>query len=143
MSWWIWLVLSIVIGIVELTTFTFVLLWIAIAGFVTTLLTGWIHNFGAQIGVFTIISVVLLIVTRPLAHRWRSKKTYVTRQESLSEMRGVVVAPAEPGRYATVKVNGDLWSAESNGPLQEGQIVVVRSSASVVLFVEPYEEDDK
>ena len=125
----------------ELTTFTFVLLWIAVAGFITTLLTGLIHSLWAQIGVFVIISVILLIVTRPIAHKWRKQKTYKTRQETLVEKRGVVIAPGEPGKYAMVKVDGDLWSAESIAPLREGQTVVVRSSASTVLVVEPYEEE--
>ncbi len=143
MSWWIWFVISIVIGIVELTTFTFVLLWIAIAGLITTLLTGWIPDLWLQVGVFAVISVVLLVVTRPLAHKWRKTNTYATRQETLAEKRGVVIAAAEPGKYATVKVDGDLWSAESKFTLHEGQQVIVRSSASVILTVEPYEEDDK
>jgi membrane protein implicated in regulation of membrane protease activity len=142
-SWWIWLVLSVIIGIVELTTFTFVLLWIAVAGFVTTLLTGFIPSLGIQIGVFVIISIVLLIVTRPIAHKWRKKTTYSTRQETLTEKRGVVIAPAESGKYAMVKVDGDLWSAESDFPLYEGQTVIVKSSASAVLVVEPYEEGHK
>jgi membrane protein implicated in regulation of membrane protease activity len=139
-SWWIWLVLSIIIGIVELTTFTFVLLWIAVAGFITALLTGLIQSLWAQIGVFVIISVILLIMTRPIARKWRKQKTYPTRQETIAERSGVVIAPAEQGKYAIVKVDGDLWSAESDFPLYEGQKVIVRSSASVILVVEPYEE---
>jgi membrane protein implicated in regulation of membrane protease activity len=140
-SWWIWLVLSVIIGIVELTTFTFVLLWIAVAGFITAILTGLIPDLWVQIGVFVVISTVLLIVTRPIARKWHKKTTFPTRQETLSEKRGIVIAPAEQGKYAMVKVDGDLWSAQSDFPLSIGQEVIVKSSVSAILVVEPYEEE--
>jgi len=140
-SWWIWLVISIVIGVVELTTFTFVLLWIAIAGLITTCFTALIPELWGQVLLFAIASAVLLTVTRPIARKWKHKKTFPTHQETLRLKRGVVVKEGTTDKYAIVRIDGELWSAESEQPLRVGQSVIVRSSSRTVLFVEPSEED--
>lgn len=139
-SWWFWLIIAFVIGFVEVTTFTFVLLWIAIAAFLTAVLTVFVDNLWIQSLVFAIVSVVLLAVTRPVVRKWKQKRTYPDRLDTMIGHRGVVVTEALPGAFATVRVKGDLWSARSAHPLQEGQEILVVSASATILTVEPVEE---
>lgn len=137
MTWWIWLIVSLIVGIIELTTMTFVLLWIAVAGALTTVLSLVLPELWAQVLVFAIVSVVLVVITRPLVRKWKQAKTFPNRLETMIGKTGVVVTPAEPGAFATVRIEGDLWSAESASQLHAGQSVVVHKASATVLTVEP------
>ncbi|WP_029422612.1 NfeD family protein [Alicyclobacillus macrosporangiidus] len=141
MAWWIWLIVAFAIGIVEVATFTFVLLWIALGAFVTAILSPLVGNLWGQLLLFAAVSVVLLVATRPLVRRWRQRRTYPERRETMIDKRGVVVKEAQPGAFAMVRVQGELWSARSRHPLRRGQAVVVRDATATVLTVEPAEEE--
>lgn len=140
MVWWIWFGVSIVIGIVELSSFTFVLLWIAIAGFITSLLSTFVHGLTVQILVFAALSVLLVLATRPVARKWRAQRTLTSRDDALLNAAGVVVSNESSNKYAIVRVQGNLWSAVSTASLQVGQTVRVVKSSTTILTVEPIEE---
>ncbi|QQE79441.1 NfeD family protein [Alicyclobacillus sp. SO9] len=135
MPWWVWLIVAVVIGIIEVSTFTFVLLWIAVAAFITTLLTGVITNIWGQLLLFAIFSVVLYVVTRPIARRMKSQKLYKNPVEEMANQTGVVVTGAKVGDLATVKVNGEVWSAHCDTDLETGQRIQVVRATSTVLQV--------
>lgn len=143
MAWWIWLLVSLVIGIVELTTLTFVLLWIAVAGVLTSLLSALTTDVGltVQILFFVIISAALIAVTRPLVKKWRSKADgHESLPHRLAGKMGVVVANTTTTKNAVVRVDGEMWSAVANSPLHIGQQVIVDAATSAVLTVHPTEE---
>lgn len=138
MAWWVWLLIALVLGIIELSSVTFVLLWVAVAALVTTVLTPVVHNIWSQLFVFAVISVVLFFATRPLARKWRnSGKRYPERLETVLNKTGVVVTDGGSDKLATVRVQGELWSAESEVELHEGDHVIVKSANAAVLKVEP------
>lgn len=135
MAWWVWLILSVVLGVIELTSMTFVLLWIAIAALLTCALTPIVPQFWVQVLIFAAASVILYAVTRPLARRWRKSGSYTTHLESRLNQRGVVVSGGPAGSFATVRIQGELWSATSHDALQAGQTVVVTGADGPVLSV--------
>jgi membrane protein implicated in regulation of membrane protease activity len=140
MAWWIWLIVALVLGIIEVSTFTFVLLWIAVAALITAILAPIVTNRWIEVVLFVVVSTVLLFLTRPLVRKWKQTTTYTSPFEKLPGKQGVVVTDSQPGAFATVRVEGDLWSAKSVHPLTAGQAVVVISSTATVLTVEPMEE---
>ena len=135
MAWWIWLLIGVALGIVELTSVTFVLLWFAVAAVVTSALTLVLHPLWAQLLVYVVISVGLYLVTRPLAHKWRGTKTYSNHLQSRLGQTGTVVSGAQPGAFATVRIEGELWSATCRTTLQAGQSIVVQAADGAVLHV--------
>lgn len=141
MHWWIWLIIAFVIGIIEVSSVTFVLLWFAIAALVTAFFGLAIHNVWIQLLVFAVLGVALFLATRPLARKWKQKKSYPDRTETMVGLTGVVVTGEEPGAFATVRVQGDLWSARSNSRLVAGQKIIVRAASATVLTVEPTREE--
>jgi membrane protein implicated in regulation of membrane protease activity len=137
MAWWAWLIIAFAIGIVEISSVTFVLLWFAIGALVTALVSLAVHDVWLQLLVFAALGLALFVATRPLARKWRRVKSYPDRSETLVGTTGVVVTAAEPGAFATVRVQGDLWSARSNSKLEPGQNVIVRAASATILTVEP------
>ena len=73
MSSLLWIGLAIVLGIIELMSTTFVIMWIAIAGVITGIIGFFIPNFLIQVIVFTLISIVLLLITRPLVKKFKKR----------------------------------------------------------------------
>lgn len=133
MVWWIWLIAALVLGFIEVLTITFILLWIAIAAFVTALFAPFLHNFGVQVLLFALVSVILLYLTRGISREWRSKRRYPDRRETLIGQSGVVVRKTEPGGYALVRIQGDVWTARSTDVLDVGlNVTVVDATATIV-----------
>lgn len=136
MAWWIWLIIGFGIGIIEVSTFTFVLLWFSVAALVTAVLSVPIHSVWVQLLIFAVIGLVLFFATRPLARKWKRTKSYPDRTETMIGRTGVVITEAEPGAFATVRISGDLWSARCNEHLNIGDEVVVRVATATVVTVE-------
>ena len=136
----VWLVLAVVLGAIELMSTTFILLWVAIAALVTGLLGLLVHSFVAQLGVFAVLSVVLLLLTRPLVRRWRNAgaPTYQSNVQRLVGEQGIVVTRLAGGKAGMVRVGNDVWSARgelSDIQLEPGErvrIVAVRSALLIV-----------
>lgn len=141
MPWWGWLLLGLGLGVVEVTSMTFVILWIAIAALVTTALSAVLPQAWMQWVAFAIISIALFLATRPLARQWKGQRSYPVRQDTLTGQHGVVVTTATPSANATVRVQGELWSAQASQPLRVGEEVEVQSATSTVLHVQPVSSD--
>ncbi|OFW75458.1 MAG: hypothetical protein A2201_13060 [Alicyclobacillus sp. RIFOXYA1_FULL_53_8] len=143
MAWWVWLLIALVLGVIELSSVTFVLLWLAVAALLTTFLTPIVQNVWAQLVVFAIASVVLFVATRPLARKWRaSTKKYPSRLETMVNKTGIVVTSGGEDTLATVRIQGELWSAEAVEDLRVGDHVIVKSATAAVLMVEPMRRND-
>lgn len=139
--WWLWLIVAVVLGIIEIATFTFVLLWIAIGGLITAVLAPMIPNVWVQLLLFAVVSLVLYWATRPLARKWKQQRTYLNPVESLVGKKAHVVTAANPGSLATVRVGGEVWSATSDEPLAAGAAVLILEANSTVLHVAPVPDD--
>ncbi|MCL6549206.1 MAG: NfeD family protein [Alicyclobacillus sp.] len=135
MAWWVWWALALALGALELATVTFVLLWIAVAAGLTGLLALAVHNLAGQLVLFVAASVGLFALTRRWSQRWRMRRTYPDRLQALVGERAVVVTGTAEGHLATVRVQGELWSAVADEPLHAGQEVVVERADSTVLTV--------
>lgn len=135
----VWIVLGLGMGLIELFSTTFVLMWIAVASVVTGLLAFSMKQLGEQTAIFSVLTALLLLLTRPLVKRWRDKKSGF--QSHISELvgeRGVVISRIEAGKTGMVRVGSDVWSARSASsqdsfePGQWVEIMEVRSSLLVV-----------
>ncbi len=114
MSPWIWILIGVVLSAVELSTTTFVLLWVGVAAIITGLLSFLVSGFAEQVIVFAVLAAVLLVVTRPLSVRLRTKKTtYISNVEGLTGERGIVVSKLANGQIGLVRVGSDVWSARA------------------------------
>ncbi|RIV24232.1 NfeD family protein [Alicyclobacillaceae bacterium I2511] len=138
--WWVWFFIALLIGTLEVMSVTFVLLWIAIGALLTAVFAVFFRDIWLQLVMFTFFSAGLLVVTRPLARRWRGQKTFPDRHDALLGQTGVVVRSGQASDLGTVRIHGELWSAVANEPLHSGQTVRVVSATATVLTVASVEE---
>lgn len=94
---------------------------------------------GVSIGValagtlpFAVLAVVLMrLVLR--SRKWKS----ATGKEELIGSQGVAVTRLAAGAEGMIRVHGELWRAQSSGPVQEGDTVRILRVEGLKLYVEP------
>ena len=143
MSWWIiWLIVFIVMLIIEAATTALATVWFAAGALVAMImdLCGAPHNL--QIIVMAAVSVVTFVICmiwiRPKLESLRRAKIQRTNADRLIGMEGVVIVPVNPVEgKGQVKVEGQVWSAKSEGAIKEGTKVKIRAIEGVKLIVDP------
>ena len=143
MSWWIiWLIVFVVMLIIEAATTALATVWFAVGALVAMLmdLCGAPHNL--QIIVMAAVSLVTfaicMIWIRPKLESLRRANVQRTNADRLIGMEGVVIVPVNPVEgKGQVKVEGQVWSAKSEGAIDEGTTVKIRAIEGVKLIVDP------
>lgn len=134
-----WLVLAVVLGVFEAITPQLVSIWFAlgaVGGCVTSLITDkiWI-----QIVVAVVITLVSLVLTRPLAKRITNVKKTNTNSDRNIGKTGVVVADIDNIiAQGQVKVGYTVWSAKSlnDTVITKDTKVIVKAIEGAKLVVE-------
>ena len=109
-----WLVLLIAFAGLEGLTSGLVCIWFAF-GSLAGLFAAWLHApFLAQFIIFAAVSVVAMIVLRPMAQRVMQPKLENTNADRILEMEGVVLETVD-NLQATgqAKFGGIVWTARS------------------------------
>lgn len=135
----IWLVILAVLLVAEIATLGLTTIWFAggaLAAFLVSLAHGplWL-----QIVLFFIVSVVLLVFTRPIAMKYMNQKVEKTNVDSIPGEKAVVISAIDNLKSeGQVMVNGMEWTARSkNGSIiGEGKVVKVVEVQGVKLIVE-------
>ncbi len=82
----------------------------------------------------------------PVLERARLMKSEASRDEKLIGQQGRMTSALDPfasNPLASVLVKGESWTASSDYPLQEGEMVAVVERRGLQLQVEPLEKTDK
>lgn len=139
-----WLIIFVVLLIIEIVTLGLTTIWFA-GGALAAFLAGVI-GFGVtvQVIVFLAVSVVLLIVTRPLAVKYFNQERQKTNAESLIGLQGIVLEDIDTLKaQGRVEVNGQEWSAktdEAEGRISKDAVVTIEGIQGVKLIVKIKEE---
>ena len=140
-----WLILFIIMLGAELITMGLTTVWFAggaLVSFFAALLGGHLI---LQVVLFVVVSLLLLIFTRPLAAKFFNKNTVKTNVESL-EGRNAKVTETIDNLQAkgSVSVDGVIWSARTAAEgitIPEDTLVRVVGVQGVKLIVETCEEE--
>ncbi|MCC8064607.1 MAG: NfeD family protein [Clostridiales bacterium] len=142
----IWLVLLVAFSAAEAVTVGLVSLWFALGSLCALLLSLFIENIWAEIGVFLLVSIATLLLLRPLVDRYFSAKDMKRTNLDLIVGSDGVVLEAIDNLFATgqVKVRGQVWSARSQSgkPIPTGTVITVLRIEGVKVFVQPKESAD-
>lgn len=124
----LWIVLAVVFGIIEASTVNFVTIWFAIGAvfaFVTAIIT---DSLLFQVAVFTGISVLSLILTRPFVKKVLNNKTVATNADRYINQKAYVTQTINGvSGSGQIKSMGQIWSAKSKDGLDinEGEEVII------------------
>lgn len=131
-----WLIFGLVLIILEITTLTFILLWVGIAAIITGISALMFPSLSIQLIIFSVATLLLLIYTRPLTRRWRKRTPNIqSGVYALIGKEGIIVEEVTEHKNGSVKIGGEIWSAASDTRLDVGQKVVVTGVEGVTLKV--------
>ena len=139
MSAFLWLAAAIILAIVEANTVQLVSIWFAVGALAAMVPAIIGMDFTAQFAVFTVVSILVLAITRPFV----KKKLTVQKTETNSRaLIGKVAKVTQPidnlQSQGRVMVEDMDWSARSeNGePIDVGEEVLIKEIQGVKLIVE-------
>ena len=142
----IWLALTAVLLIIEIATLGLTTIWFAAGALFAFFAALLGMNQGIQIGVFVVVSVVLLFFTRPLAVKYLNTKTIKTNTEALvGKTARVIVDINNLKSQGQVVINGLEWTARSSDDTvvcKIGDAVTIVGIEGVKLIVEGQKKGD-
>ena len=109
-----WLIFFIILVIVELITVNLVTIWFAFGALVTSLVSLYTTDTVILLAVFTLVSLLLLLITKPVVKKLKVKKVVATNLDQVIGKTGVVTEPIAKDKIGEVKVLGKRWSAYSD-----------------------------
>jgi len=140
-----WLVILVVLVVIELMTMGLTTIWFAGGALVAAILSYFDVSLRIQIIVALVVSIALLLTTRPLAVKHFNKDRVRTNVESLIGHVAIVMTEINNLQgVGQVNVGGQEWSARSSVDsvvIEPGTVVEIVSISGVKLIVKPNEEE--
>jgi len=133
---WIWMAAAAVFLILELVSPTFVFACF-VAGSVGAGIYAYIspESYYWQLGIFIGITLVLLPLTRRLAHRITGPSAQKSNVDALIDQVAIVVKPIDPDLGGQVRLRGEIWLAHADEPIERDRKVRVVSVSGARLEV--------
>ena len=139
--WLIWVIISIVCLILELSSGDFFILCFAIGAAVAAIIAGCGLSLTWQIILFAIISILSLLLVRPalIKKLHKPNRERLSNAEAMVGQEGRVSEAIEAGGYGRVAIDGDDWKALSadGSAIAKDTRVRVTKMDSIILTVEP------
>ena len=134
-----WLILFVVLLVIEICTLGLTTVWFAGGALVAWVLALLKVSLPIQVIVFLIISIALLVLTRPIVMKQFNRKREQTNAERLIGQIAVVTAQIDNIHATGVVIVGGLeWSARTKEPdviIEKDKIVIVEEIQGVKLIV--------
>ena len=110
-----WLVAMVVFIVLELSTVSLTSIWFAL-GALAALVSALFHApIWLQVFWFFAVSILALVVTRPLVKKFNNSNTVATNADMVIGQTCVVMEPiSNLSETGAVKVGGKVWTARSN-----------------------------
>ena len=138
-----WLILFVILLVIEILTMGLTTVWFAGGALVAFILAFVGFGLPVQIIVFLLVSIGLLVLTRPIAMKFFNQERQKTNAESLIGQKAVVLETINTlhgtGR---AEVNGMEWSAKTDDTdeiISPGEVVVIEGIQGVKLIVKKEE----
>lgn len=138
--YYIWIAIIILLALVEVMTVNLTTIWFVASGLVALALSFVTDNFLLQVGVFSLLGIVLLITTRPILTKWLHGKKEKTNLDRIIGMKGIVTEPISKNKMGEVKVDGKRWTAYAEQELLTEEVVKILEITGVKVKVEKWEE---
>ena len=140
----IWLGFLALLLVIEAITAGLTTIWFA-GGALIAFCAGFVgFGLGVQVGTFIVVSLLLLLLTRPLAVKYFNQERQKTNAESLIGQQALVTEDIDTIKAkGQVEIRGQIWSAktdEPDGTIPKNTVVVVNGIQGVKLIVRAREE---
>ena len=136
---YIWLAITIVLAIIEMSTANLVSIWYIISGILTMIISLFIDNVVIQCAIFVIGGTLLLILTKDAIKKILPEKTK-TNIDRIIGMKGIVTEKITKKTPGEVKVDGKCWTAIADENIPVDETVEILEINSTKLKVKRTEE---
>lgn len=134
-----WLIMIVVFAVAELITVGLTSIWFAGGALVALILSALGLDLIWQIAVFVVVSVVLLVFTRPWAMKYMKPRLVKTNYETALEKKVCLTERVDNLKgTGTAVLNGQEWTArayEEGKTFEAGEIVLVKEIRGVTMYV--------
>lgn len=136
-----WGIVFIIALSMELSTASFVSIWFALGALVSLVLAIFNVKWFIQVPVFVVISVVALVISRPIYTKYLKNKAgdNPTNADAIVGQVYQLRTPIMNNQKGTVQVRDVIWDVVSDQPIDAGQKVKVVRIAGNRLEVEAVE----
>lgn len=139
---WTWLFIFVILLFIESITFNLITIWFAVGALGAFVATYFTDALVWQFLVFTIVTTVSLVSTRPLVKKLLKGRTHIkTNLDSVIGAVGIVHVDIKPNAIGRVTVLGKDWAAKSDKLIKAGSKVEILDIEGVKLIVKKKEEE--
>ena len=134
---WIWVAITIICIVIETLTLSLTTIWFAISAFIMVFIAFTPIPFTVQAFIFTIVSLLLLIFTRPFLKKKLNQKKIATNYERVIGQVAVVTKKITVLDKGSIKINGMEWTAavKEDVVLEEGSKCTIEEIEGVTAYV--------
>ena len=134
---WVWVAVTIICVVIESLTLSLTTIWFGISSFVMVFLAFTPLPFVAQLFIFVVIAMLLLIFTRPFVKKKLSQKQIATNYERIIGQIAIVTKKITALDKGSVKINGMEWTAavKEDITLEKGSKCIIEEIAGVTAYV--------
>lgn len=136
---YIWFIIALVLGIIEVLTTNLVSIWFVISALAAMLTTFVADSLYIQIAVFVVLGIILMPISKKIYRKIKANNVK-TNFDRIIGMKGIVTEDITKDNIGEVKVDGKRWSAYSDTYISVGEPVKVLSINSVKIKVEKWRE---
>ena len=111
---WFWLAVMVICILIESFTLALTTIWFGIGAVIMVFISLTPLDFKWQLLLFTIISCLLLVFTRPFAVKKLKNGTTKTNVDALVGMETVVTKTITKFDKGEIKLNNTIWTAQSD-----------------------------
>lgn len=139
-----WLALFVILLVIEIITMGLTTIWFA-GGALFAFFAGMLGlGIVGQVVVFLVVSLALLVLTRPLAVKFFNQNRQHTNADRLIGQQALVLEDIDTLKaQGMVKINGQEWSAKTEdgeGTIPKDTSVIVQDIQGVKLIVKAKED---
>lgn len=138
---YLWLAGVILFAVIEwISSTTAETLWFSIGAFAAMLVALFTDSLTAQVVVFLIVSLISVLLVRPLVKKHINPHTTPTNADRLIGSTATVVQPVDNAKaVGQVQIQGQVWTArsEDDSALEQGTLVTVVRLEGVKAIVRP------
>lgn len=140
----IWLVIFLLLLAIEIVTLGLTTIWFAIGAIAAFVVTLCGLGTTVQLVVFIVVSIVSLILTRPIVVKYLNKDKIKTNVDELIGKNAIIVKDADGvNSFGEANLNGEIWMAKSfdGAYLKKDEIVEIVSVEGIKLVVKRKEDE--
>lgn len=126
----VWITVFTITLFIEFNTADITTIWFCISSLISFFLALFDVNYLLQIIIFSVLSILLVYITRPLTKKIMNKTLIRTNADKIITQIGVVTEQISEDEIGEIKVNNELWRAVS----VDSSTINIGEKVSIVSF---------